>query len=37
MLFLSQYRIGRIALHVIAALLDHSWRWHWAGIKREFS
>jgi hypothetical protein len=26
---------GRIILHLIAAVRDHKWDWHLAGIKRE--
>jgi hypothetical protein len=29
-------RFGRVALHLIAAASDHAWRFHWAGIAREF-
>ena len=25
----------RILLHILCMLLDHEWRWHWAGIRRE--
>lgn len=32
---LASYRFGRIALHVLAALGDHAWRFHAAGIARE--
>ena len=32
---LTQHSIGRIALHVVAAIVDHQWAWHVAGIKRE--
>jgi hypothetical protein len=32
---LTDLRIVRIALHLIAMLRDHQWRWHLAGIRRE--
>lgn len=32
---LVSYPIGRIALHVAAAIVDHQWAWHVAGIRRE--
>jgi hypothetical protein len=28
--------VGRIALHLAAALGDRAWSWHWQGIAREF-
>ena len=27
----------RILLHILCMLLDHEWRWHWAGIRRDLS
>ena len=27
----------RTLLHILCMLLDHEWRWHWAGIRRELS
>jgi hypothetical protein len=35
-LYLSQERWGRVCLHVAAALRAGHWRWHLAGIGREF-
>jgi hypothetical protein len=32
---LVQSHAGRIVLHVVAALRDHEWSWHWAGVVRE--
>ena len=32
---LISHPIGRIALHIAAAIVDHQWQWHAAGIKRE--
>lgn len=32
---LATYRVGRIALHVMAAVGDHEWAFHAAGIRRE--
>ena len=32
---LTQSLIGRIALHVAAAIVDHQWAWHVAGIRKE--
>jgi hypothetical protein len=34
---LVEYRIGRVVLHLVCALRDHHLRWHWHGIRREFS
>jgi hypothetical protein len=35
MIILVRFSAGRILLHVVAMLLDHSWRFHWEGIARE--
>jgi hypothetical protein len=32
---MAESRKGRVLLHIAAALADHQWGWHWAGIKRE--
>jgi hypothetical protein len=32
---LASSRLGRIALHVAAAVADREFAWHFAGIKRE--
>jgi len=32
---LAASRGGRCILHVVAAVCDHAWGWHWAGIARE--
>jgi hypothetical protein len=37
MLTLAQYSTGRMLLHLIAMAGDHSFRFHFAGIGREFS
>jgi len=34
---LVRFSVGRILLHVIAMLVDHSWRFHAEGIARELS
>ena len=34
-LCLSQMRMGRVCLHLVAALRAGHWRWHLAGIERE--
>jgi hypothetical protein len=34
-LYLSQKRLGRVCLHLVAALRAGHWRWHLAGIGRE--
>lgn len=34
---MSHCRIGRIVLHILAALGDHQWAWHRAGIMRELT
>jgi hypothetical protein len=33
---LSEFRYGRVLLHVICAVRDRHVRWHWLGIRREF-
>ena len=35
MITLVRFSVGRILLHVVAMLADHSWRFHWEGIARE--
>jgi hypothetical protein len=35
MIILVRFSAGRVLLHVVAMLLDHSWRFHWEGIVRE--
>ncbi len=35
MTILVRFSVGRILLHVMAMLVDHSWRFHWEGIARE--
>jgi hypothetical protein len=37
MLTLAQFAPGRMLLHVIAMIGDHSFRFHLAGIGREFA
>ena len=32
---LAESRSGRIWLHLICALSDHKFTWHWYGIRRE--
>ena len=34
---LAKNRLGRIVLHVTCLVQDGKWRWHWAGICREFA
>jgi hypothetical protein len=36
-LYLSQKKWGRSCLHLAAALHRGHWRWHLAGIRREFA
>jgi len=31
----TNYRFGRICLHVAALVVDHQFKWHLAGIRRE--
>lgn len=33
--WIIEHRSGRVLLHVVAAMADHQWRWHLAGIRRE--
>jgi len=35
-LTLARNRFGRMLLHLICLAHDRKWRWHWAGINREF-
>jgi len=35
-LILAKSRFGRMVLHLICLAHDGQWRWHWAGIWREF-
>ena len=35
-LILAKNRFGRMVLHLICLAHDGKWRWHWAGIGREF-
>ena len=35
-LILAKSRFGRMVLHLICLAHDGKWRWHWAGIWREF-
>ena len=35
-LMLTKNRFGRIVLHLMCLVHDGKWRWHWAGICREF-
>jgi hypothetical protein len=37
MYFVTNYRVGRICLHIAAMIGDHQVRWHFAGIRRELS
>ena len=32
----AQHRHGRVLLHIVCLAHDGKWRWHWAGIRREF-
>jgi len=32
---LSESKLGKIELHILAAVRDHKFEWHWKGIKRE--
>ena len=34
---LAKNRFGRIVLHLTCLVHDGKWRWHWAGICREFT
>ena len=36
-LMLTKYRFGRIVLHLVCLVHDGKWRWHRAGICREFT
>ena len=33
---LYKYSFGRVVLHLACLTQDGKWRWHWAGIRREF-
>ena len=33
---LARYSFGRVVLHLICLARDGEWRWHWAGVLREF-
>ena len=33
---LTKNRFGRLLLHLMCLVNDRKWRWHWAGIRREF-
>ena len=33
---LAEYKGGRVVLHILALVVDLNWKWHIAGIKREF-
>ena len=35
MTIIVRFSVGRILLHVVAMLVDHSWRFRWEGIARE--
>jgi hypothetical protein len=34
---LVESSLGRVLLHLLCACKDHHVRWHWTGIRREFS